>query len=231
MVYSLAAGDAVDGLSDASSPFIYLHPSIQPPGTAACNIYLTDPTAANQSCDAQLKADGTPDNRYTAKVTTFLKADGTPNCIGTGSAVPGICTTQNNKIYGNQTDPIPIMTTEELLLIRSEAEWFTGAKAAAIADLNTVRTTSGGLPPSTLTVASSDSSYVTALLYERRYSLLLQGHRWVDLRRFGRLNSVTIDIPPGKLAGYAGQGVYNDLIIPQTECQIRASLTKPPTCP
>ena len=102
----------------------------------------------------------------------------------------------------------------------AEARWFTGDKAGAIADLNIIRTGEGKLPPSTLTAASSNSDFLTALLYERRYSLLIEGHRWVDVRRFGKLNTLPLDDPIHVR--------FDDLIIPQSECLIRDNT--PPSC-
>jgi len=110
---------------------------------------------------------------------------------------------------------------------RSEARWFTNDKLGAIEDLNTVRTRSGGLNATTLTVASSDADYITALLYERRYSLLLEGRRFIDHRRFGRLASLPLDIPTHFVARVQP--------IPQGECLIRVNETDPalrgPGCP
>jgi hypothetical protein len=71
--------------------------------------------------------------------------------------------------------PIPIIRNEDPILLRSEAEWFTGNKAAALADLNFIRRASGNLPRSALTEGSSDAAYVDELLYNRRYSLIWEG--------------------------------------------------------
>ena len=38
-------------------------------------------------------------------------------------------------------------------------------------------------------------AFVTALLYEREFSLLFEGHRWIDMRRFGRLDQLPLDMP------------------------------------
>lgn len=116
--------------------------------------------------------------------------------------------------------PIPIIKDEELILLRAEAEWFTGAKAAAIGDLNLVRQNSGLLPPTTVTAASPDATFVQALMYERRYSLLWeQGARWVDARRFGRLSDIPVDVPNG--------AVPEAMPVPQTECDARNLPVKP----
>jgi len=61
---------------------------------------------------------------------------------------------------------------------------------------------------------------LTALLYERRYSLLFEGQRWNDHRRFGLLNLLPLDQP--------GQFVAKVMPIPQAECDAR--VTKPVGC-
>ena len=55
---------------------------------------------------------------------------------------------------------------------------------------------------------------IDALLYERRYSLLYEwGHRWIDMRRYGRLNQLAIDRP--------GDLVYTTFPIPTDEVLAR----------
>jgi len=115
--------------------------------------------------------------------------------------------------------PIPIIKVEELLLLRAEANWFTANKAPALSDLNIVRQNSGNLAASTVTTGSTDAEFLTALMYERRYSLLWeQGTRWIDARRFGRLSDIPTDIPPS--FGTPGQ-VPIVMPIPKSECDAR----------
>ena len=93
-----------------------------------------------------------------------------------------------------------------MYLIRAEAENEkpTGNFANALADLNFIRRTSGKLPTSTLTEASSDAAYVDELLYNRRYSLIWEGgHRWIDMRRYGLLASLPRDRPGDIVIPYA----------------------------
>ena len=40
-----------------------------------------------------------------------------------------------------------------------------------------------------------DNDFITELLLQRRYSLLWEGHRWVDVRRFGRIATLPLDAP------------------------------------
>ncbi len=138
------------------------------------------------------------------------------------SCSPGcsIFTNYGFSLYPGLTDPLPVITNAELFLLRAEAEYFTGATALALADLNFVRTTDGGLAP--YLSFTSDSDFIHKLLYERTYSLLAQGHRLVDYRRFGLILELPLDIP-------ATQFRQKQQPIPQGECQTRIGTATP--CP
>ena len=124
---------------------------------------------------------------------------------------------------------IAIIRNEELILLRAEANIglnTAGSLAAAIADLNLVREGSGGLAPTTLTVASPQAQFIDELLYERRYSLMWeQGTRWIDARRYNLLNTIPADVTNGS--------VPDKMPIPNTECSARglAANCTPPTIP
>jgi starch-binding outer membrane protein, SusD/RagB family len=77
---------------------------------------------------------------------------------------------------------------------------------------------SGGLPPSTLTAASSDDAVLTGILYEKRYSLLMEGDRWFDLRRYNKLNTLPLDVTSGPNKNFIAR--VNP--VPQGECLVRA---------
>lgn len=115
-------------------------------------------------------------------------------------------------VYPTQSSAIPIIRNEELILTRAEARWFTGDRAGALADLNFVRTSSGGLAP--IAMPATDQAFVTALLQERLWSLLLEGHRWVDMRRFDRLDQLPLDRPTDRVA--------EAFLIPDDECLARS---------
>lgn len=91
-------------------------------------------------------------------------------------------------VSANSTAPLPIIRNEELLLIRAEANIGQGNLGAAEADINRVRA-AAGLGTITLTAANA----VDQLLHERMYSLFMEGHRWVDVRRFDRFGTLPID--------------------------------------
>jgi len=55
--------------------------------------------------------------------------------------------------------------------------------------LNGIRIKSGKLPA--YAGAVTQAALLDELLYNRRYSLLFEGgHRWIDLRRYGRLGTL-----------------------------------------
>lgn len=194
--YSTTTGDVQNSVSVTGTTNEYAHTSIQ--------------------TDAQLKADGQPDNRLASKIRTGLPARFGP---GPSSATSTI----GFSIYATTATSLPIIRNEELILLRAEARLGTGDKAGAIADLNQVRTNVGGLPASTLTAASTTDQILDAILYEKRYSLLYEGHRWVDVRRYGRLNTLPLDIVGG------ANGNFRAKVVPvsQAECLARTGQTAP----
>ena len=187
--YSTASGDALNGLNNANSPDILAHPSIRP--------------------DAQLQAGGQPDARVAAKVRTLTPVRSAP---GTNLGIP---TDVAFNIYPEQASPVPIIRNEELILLRAEANIGLGNLATALPDLNFVRQAAGNLP-AIASFASQDAA-VTALLYERRYSLLFEGHRWFDVRRYRRMTSLPLDLP--------NHFRVSVMPVPQAECFFRATLT------
>ena len=197
-IFSTATGDATNGFSSATNTTQYAHMSIQ--------------------ANAQLKADGTRDNRYLAKIRTGLPIrSGLTNGAGQVSA----SSTIGFSGYPTSTSPFPSIRNEELILLRAEARLGTGDKAGAIADINQVRINSGGLPASTLTPASTNDEILLGVLYEKRYSMLLEGHRWIDHRRYGKLSLLPIDITSGPNINF----VAKVMPIPQGECLVRAKST------
>lgn len=188
-VYSLSTGDAGNGLDSVATPDFLGHPSL-----------LTD-----------VQSNGpTRDLRYTAKVFTRTPPRSAPSGFG-------IDTDQGLRVYRNQSTPVPIIRNEELTLLDAEIRLATADKPGAIAALDRVRTNIGGLPASTLTGASSDADVLLGILYEKRYSLLAEGHRWVDMRRYGLLNTLPID----QTGGNTGHFIARVMPIPQAECLAR----------
>ena len=161
---------------------------------------------AHQQLDtlAQLQTDGvTQDRRFVTKTVT--RASATSN--GFSSDLGWIR-------YPSPSSPIPLIKTEELLLLRAEANINLGDLATALTDINTVRQTSGGLPPA---AAFADQSVaIDELLYNRLFSLLYEGgHRWIDLRRYGRLAISPAGALPVSRAGT--ESVFSTFPVPRDE--------------
>jgi hypothetical protein len=98
----------------------------------------------------------------------------------------GITGTYDPVVYTSQTAPVAIIRNEELILIAAEAKAKTNDALGAVADINTIRTRSGGLQP--YTGATTQAALIDEILRQRRYSLFYEGQFWVDLRRLGKLN-------------------------------------------
>lgn len=92
-------------------------------------------------------------------------------------------------LFASNTSPFPIIRNEELILMWAEAN-IGFDNAAAVAAIDVVRQAAGLLPYSGPT---TDDALIDQLLHERRYSLFGEGHRWIDMRRFGRLNQIPTD--------------------------------------
>ncbi|WP_337172352.1 RagB/SusD family nutrient uptake outer membrane protein [Gemmatimonas aurantiaca] len=182
-VYSTSSGDAVNPMYDPTPRALVVVPE-----------FLTE---------ARLRADGSRDLRATSKAV-----------VGSVTlATQGISSNVRPTVYPTNVTPVPIIRNEELILIRAEANIGLGNRAAAISDLNFVRTNAGGLP-----ALASDyaGDLVTELLYDRRYSLFFEyGHRWVDSRRYNRLGDLRKQLPTHR--------VFPLVPIPVDECNQRTN--------
>ncbi len=98
-----------------------------------------------------------------------------------------------------QDGPVPFIRNEELILIYAEAkiQRNTGADLVdAVAALNTIRTI-WGLP--VYSGAVTQAALIDEMLNQRRYSLWGEGHRWVDMRRYGRLDQIDTSLDGGRV--------------------------------
>lgn len=188
-VYSATAGDRLNSMNFVVDPNELAH--------------------ASTVNDAELQPSGAKDDRVLRKIAQLPQPRPAP---GSNNGIPA---DYYFTIYPTTTSPAPIIRNEELLLLRAEAELQTGATAAALTDLNTVRTVSGKLAP--LTSLGSDP--IGTLLYERQMSLLWEGHRWNDMRRFGRLSQLPLDL--------STHFVARVMPIPKTECDARPKALQP----
>ena len=112
-------------------------------------------------------------------------------------------------VYKTNTDRIPIIRNEELLLIYAEAKAQVGGAANlddAVTAINNIRH-AANLP--NYSGAVTQPAIIDEMLKQRRYSLFGEGHRWIDMRRYNRLNTLPIDRP--------GDDVWEEFPRPATE--------------
>jgi hypothetical protein len=218
--FSTTPGDALNGAFDPTGRQFY---------------------ASREFADsAQLKSPGgAPDDRFTTKLITLNEL--------TGGATDSVSRYGFNiryafKIYPTNTSPAVIMKNEQLLLIRAEANIGLGNNSLAIADINLVRAASGGLPPisdpyvpnvalkqpgvcgtqACAAAATPSTALLEELLYEKRYSLMYEnGERWLDARKYGRIQDLERD--------REGDVNWAYLMIPVNEC-IQRGATQPAGC-
>ena len=95
----------------------------------------------------------------------------------------------------SQTQPMAFIRNEELILIKAEAliqEGSAASLAAAVTLIDVIRVQSGGLPA--YSGAVTQTALIDEMLHQRRYSLFDEGHRWIDMRRYNKLDELTLDL-------------------------------------
>jgi len=120
------------------------------------------------------------DTRVTSKTSVF--AGGTVT-------FDGLSGTNQVQLYSSNVAPVSIIRNEELILIYAEANIGTDNVEAVVA-LDIIRA-AAGLPA--YSGATTNTALEDEVLNQRRYSLFGEGHRWVDLRRAGRLSDIPLD--------------------------------------
>jgi len=118
----------------------------------------------------------------------------------------GLSSNYTENVYRVNTAPIPILRAAELRLIRAEVLARTGGLSGAVDDLDAIRTAAGLAP---YAGAVTEAAVLDEVLRQRRYELYAEGHRWIDMRRFGRLGQLPIDRP--------GDDVWEQFPIPLAE--------------
>jgi starch-binding outer membrane protein, SusD/RagB family len=122
------------------------------------------------------------------------------------ASLEGLSSNRDIWVYTSSTAPVPIVRNEELQLIYAEAQIQSNDFSDAMTALNAIRSAHG---LAAYSGAMTQSALLTEMLYERRYSLYCEGHRWVDLRRYGLLGTLPID--------RSGDQVWSAFPIPVSE--------------
>ncbi|HVE77449.1 MAG TPA: hypothetical protein VNA89_01230 [Gemmatimonadaceae bacterium] len=115
------------------------------------------------------------------------------------------------------TTPLPIITNEELILLRAEAYWGLNQDINALADVNTIRQRAGSLLP--VGAFANRLDLLREILKQKRYSLLYEsGSRVVDYRMFGLFAELGTERTPPTLGPRA-------LPFPEAETDARGGET------
>lgn len=106
----------------------------------------------------------------------------------TTDATPLVGTHQDAR-WANNTTSITYIKNEELILLKAEAHANLNQATDAVAAINIIRTAAGIGP---YTGPTTQEALINEILYQRRYSLWAEpwGHRWIDARRYDRLNQI-----------------------------------------
>jgi hypothetical protein len=126
--------------------------------------------------------------------------------LTTASIPAGLSSNRDVWVYTSGTAPIPIIRNEELILIYAEANIQLNNFDDAITALNIIRTKHG---LANYSGAQTKDALINEMLYERRYSLYFEGHRWIDMRRYNKLNELPLDRPD--------DNVWSEFPLPVTE--------------
>lgn len=131
------------------------------------------------------------DPRYTSKIVE--RADTT--------VYDGLQSNLAVSVWGGAYDPVAIIRNEELVLLKAEAN--IGKGGDGLTEINAVRSAHG--------LADAAIGGLDQLLHEKRYSLFMEGHRWVDMRRYGKTGSLPND------RSSRGDQVFDSFPIPEAE--------------
>lgn len=94
-----------------------------------------------------------------------------------------------------QREYLMVLRLAEQYLIRAEARAQLGQLEESRLDLNAIRQRAG----LDATTASTKDALLTAILHEKQVELFTEwGHRWLDLKRTGQVNTVMADVTPQK---------------------------------
>lgn len=153
--------------------------------------------------DAQLG-----DKRVAEKTSLRQKPDGSGGLEPNPLSSDGLSGDYDVFVYKSNVANVPIIRNEELVLIYAEANLGTAQADNAI---NLVRSRAG--------LGAKSGVTIDDILYERRYSLFGEGHRWIDMRRYDKLSELPIDreAKPNADPPVEADDVWEKFPVPATE--------------
>jgi hypothetical protein len=106
------------------------------------------------------------------------------------AAQDGLSSDYDFWVYKTNVASIPVIRNEELILLYAEVQAQLNNSANAVNAINKIRNAAS---LGNYSGATDQNSLITEILKQRRYSLFGEGHRWIDMRRYNRLNQLPID--------------------------------------
>ena len=166
---NLGPAHPYSGPPDAFNPLFYL------PNAAITTIIVVHPSML----DDALPGDKRVERKFFQRTTPV---------VITTDATPLVGTHQDAR-WASNTASLPFIRNEELILLKAEAHAHLNQSSNAIEAINIIRSSAG------LDDYSGDTStpaLINEILFQRRYSLWAEpwGHRWIDARRYDRLNEI-----------------------------------------
>jgi len=164
---------------DINNPFFY------PLNAITNTIVVVHPSMIDDILEGDMRMDKFFERDQPVTTATVIN-------VNTGELVPG--NFQDNR-WASNLDPVKFIRNEELILIYAEANAQLGNSTEAVEAINTIRNTHG---LEDYTGATSTDALVDEILFQRRYSLWAEGgHRYIDMRRYGRLDQIPTDLEGG----------------------------------
>lgn len=194
------AGDLTNGVYHIYSTNAndLLNPVFANPQAGAGDSWIVHPSFV---ADAE-----TGDNRVVGnKAIERVDSNNDPN----PATLDGLTGAYGLFVYKTQTAPFPIIRNAELILLRAEAliDRNQGTDLADAEDLLNIIRNNAGLAD--YSGATTQPALTDEMLRQRRYELYFEGHRWVDMRRYGRLGQLPLD--------RSGDNVWESFPLPESE--------------
>ncbi|HAH38349.1 MAG TPA: RagB/SusD family nutrient uptake outer membrane protein [Algoriphagus sp.] len=116
--------------------------------------------------------------------------------------------THQDARWASNVTSIPFIKNEELILLKAEAHANLNQTNQAVEAINIIRNAAG---IGNYSGATTQAALIDEILYQRRYSLWAEpwGHRWIDARRYDRLNQIP--------TRYDGGTIFTQFPHPQAE--------------
>jgi len=167
--------DTFDGGNDLTNPFFFQ------PDASENDLHVVHPSMLADSLTGDLRVD----DKFQQRSSPASIPD-----------LPGVEAEYQSSIIKSPTDNFPILRNEELILLYAEAQAQMGNPTEAVSAINTIRNTWN---VGDYTGPTDLESLIDEILFQRRYSLWGEGHRWIDARRYDRLDEIPTDLDGGRV--------------------------------